>query len=265
MKILEDYKKIAQELLFEVDDEKIIKYKDEDGESKEMKAGSAKTMPDEHPAKQAYNKMKDDGGDDKEKPSGQKISGSDFDRDGGDDSDKDSDSGDGEKSAKSDNEDINGELEDLVISSKQKFRYFDVEKSQEGHAVVRGDVKDDLDQQMSVAAVEDGDGISYVINMGRGSEGTPINFDSKEEAMEAAKKLLDDETIRDTMNGDGDPKHTVLADLDQHAKNVLLPDDHPDKPIPADPSYMWRTGKELDKKNESFLKEQLERIGGGKY
>ena len=62
--------------------------------------------------------MKDDGGDDKEKPSGQKISGSDFDRDGGDDSDKDSDSGDGEKSAKSDNEDINGELEDLVISSR---------------------------------------------------------------------------------------------------------------------------------------------------
>ena len=81
MKILEDYKKIARELLFEVDDEKIIKYKDEDGESKEMKAGSAKTMPDEHPAKQAYNKMKDDGGDDKEEPSGQKLGGSDFDRD----------------------------------------------------------------------------------------------------------------------------------------------------------------------------------------
>ena len=81
MKILEDYKKVAQELLFEVDDEKIIKYKDKDGESAEMKAGSAKTMPDDHPAKQAYNKMKDDGGDDKEKPSGQKIGGSDFDRD----------------------------------------------------------------------------------------------------------------------------------------------------------------------------------------
>lgn len=94
MKILEDYKKIAQELLFEVDDEKMIKYKDKDGESKEMKAGSAKTMPDEHPAKQAYNKMKDDGGDDKEEPSGQKIGGSDFDRDSGDDSDKDSDGSD---------------------------------------------------------------------------------------------------------------------------------------------------------------------------
>ena len=37
MKILEDYKKIAHELLFEVDDEKMIKYKDKDGESKEMK------------------------------------------------------------------------------------------------------------------------------------------------------------------------------------------------------------------------------------
>lgn len=81
MKILEDYKKIAKELLFEVDDEKIIKYKDKDGESAEMKAGSAKTMPDEHPAKQAYNKMKDDGGDDKEAPSDKKLGGSDFDRD----------------------------------------------------------------------------------------------------------------------------------------------------------------------------------------
>ena len=91
MKILEDYKRIARHFIFEVDDEKMIKYKDEDGESKEMKAGSAKTMPDEHPAKQAYNKMKDDGGDDKEKPSGQKIGGSDFDRDGGDDEPKSDD------------------------------------------------------------------------------------------------------------------------------------------------------------------------------
>ena len=82
MKILEDYKKIAHELLFEVDDEKMIKYKDKDGESKEMKAGSAKTMPADHPAKQAWDKMSaQDGGDDKEEPSGQKLGGSDFDRD----------------------------------------------------------------------------------------------------------------------------------------------------------------------------------------
>ena len=66
MKILESYKKMANSLLLEVDDEKMIKYKDKDGESKEMKAGSAKTMPDEHPAKQAWQKMSDadKGGDD---------------------------------------------------------------------------------------------------------------------------------------------------------------------------------------------------------
>ena len=91
MKILEDYKKLTHELLFEIDDEKMIKYKDKDGESAEMKAGSAKTMPDEHPAKQAYNKMKDDGGDDKEEPSGQKLGGGDFERDGGDDEPKSDD------------------------------------------------------------------------------------------------------------------------------------------------------------------------------
>ena len=91
MKILEDYKKIAHELLFEekeIDDEKMIKYKDEDGESKEMKAGSAKSMPMFHPAKIAYEKERGfykmgDAGDDSgaEKEKGQKIGGSDFDRD----------------------------------------------------------------------------------------------------------------------------------------------------------------------------------------
>jgi len=63
----------------EVDDDKIIKYKDKDGESQEMTAGAAKKQPDEHPAKIAYNRMKDsDGG---EKDSGGKLGGSDFDRD----------------------------------------------------------------------------------------------------------------------------------------------------------------------------------------
>ena len=89
MKILEDYNKFAFELLFEVDDEKIINYKDKDGESKEMKAGSAKTMPKDHPAKQVWDKMNaQDGDDDKEEPSDKKLGGSDFDRDGGDDKPK---------------------------------------------------------------------------------------------------------------------------------------------------------------------------------
>lgn len=42
-----------------VDDEEMIKYK-QDGENKEMKAGSAKTMEKDHPAKIEYDKLKDD-------------------------------------------------------------------------------------------------------------------------------------------------------------------------------------------------------------
>ena len=42
-----------------VDDEEMIKYK-QDGENKEMKAGSAKTMEKDHPAKIEYDKLVDD-------------------------------------------------------------------------------------------------------------------------------------------------------------------------------------------------------------
>ena len=85
MKILESYNRIVKQLIVEqeVDDDKIIKYKDKEGESQEMTAGAAKKQPDDHPAKVAYNKMADDGGDDK-KDSGGKLSGSDFDRDSDD-------------------------------------------------------------------------------------------------------------------------------------------------------------------------------------
>ena len=79
----------------DVDDDEIIKYKDKEGESQEMTAGAAKKQPDDHPAKVAYNKMSDDGGDDSEKDSGGKLGGGDFDRDGGDEPDMDSDDGDG--------------------------------------------------------------------------------------------------------------------------------------------------------------------------
>ena len=71
----------------EIDDETIIKYKDDDGESKEMKAGSAKTMAKEHPAKIEYEKLKGDD-DDEEEDTGQKLSGpKDFERELGSDSD----------------------------------------------------------------------------------------------------------------------------------------------------------------------------------
>jgi len=83
----------------DVDDEKIIKYKTKDGEPGEMKAGSAKTMPKDHPAKISYDKMQDDGGD-SEKDSGGKLGGGDFDRDSGD----------------SDKSDDNSESDDVEIS-----------------------------------------------------------------------------------------------------------------------------------------------------
>jgi len=41
----------------EVDDDKIIKYRDKEGESQEMPAGSAKKLPKDHPAKIAYDTM----------------------------------------------------------------------------------------------------------------------------------------------------------------------------------------------------------------
>ena len=107
MKIYESYKKIAKSMLLEyawdrkfgeplptledvmkeaeVDNEKMIKYKDKDGETKQMKAGSAKTMDKDHPAKQAWDKMADKGGE--EEPKGKGLGKGDFERDFDDDED----------------------------------------------------------------------------------------------------------------------------------------------------------------------------------
>ena len=88
MKIIDTYNVFAKEMFLEaeVDDDKIIKYKKKDGEQGEMKASSAKTMPKDHPAKMAYDKMSDSDSDDKSK--GQGLSGSDFDRDDEEDDDE---------------------------------------------------------------------------------------------------------------------------------------------------------------------------------
>ena len=77
-----------KDILKEVSDETIIKYKDKDGEPKEMPAKSAKTMPMDHPAKKAWDveKAKEDGGADKKEPEAGQVS---FDRTAGrDDSTK---------------------------------------------------------------------------------------------------------------------------------------------------------------------------------
>ena len=111
MKILESYKKMAKSMLTEhawdrkfgeplptlddvmreaeVDDKKMIPYKDEDGEAKEMPASSAKTMEKEHPAKIAYDKMADTGGE--EEPKSKGLGKGDFERDFDDEEPEDSD------------------------------------------------------------------------------------------------------------------------------------------------------------------------------
>ncbi len=100
----------------EVDDDKIIKYKDKDGESQEMTAGAAKKQPDDHPAKVAYNQMADKGGDDNEKDAGGKIGGSDFDRDANRAADDEADDMDRDARFDADAEDDNDESDDVEIS-----------------------------------------------------------------------------------------------------------------------------------------------------
>jgi hypothetical protein len=99
----------------EVDDDKIIKYKDKEGESQEMTAGAAKKQPDDHPAKQAWNKMAGDGGDG-EKDSGGKLGKGDFDRDSnkaGDDEADDMDR-DARFDADAEDDDFNQDITDPV-------------------------------------------------------------------------------------------------------------------------------------------------------
>jgi len=63
------------------EDDKIVKYKDKDGNAAEMKASAAKKQSEDHPAKIAWQKTQDDDtGNSTEKPDPQKLSGTDFDR-----------------------------------------------------------------------------------------------------------------------------------------------------------------------------------------
>jgi len=101
----------------DIPDDKMIKYKDDEGESKEMKASSAKKMEKEHPAKIAYDKIADKGDDDSEKDSGGKLGGGDFDRDSNKAGDDDAD--DMKSQAAQDDKDAEDDL-DSQIAQAQK-------------------------------------------------------------------------------------------------------------------------------------------------
>ena len=237
MKILKSYKRMMAEFINEadVDDEKIIKYKTKDGEPGEMKAGSAKTMPKDHPAKISYDKMQGDGGDDSEKDSGGKLGGGDFDRDGGgepdmdsDDSEDDDDMDDEEKSTESENEKIIGSLEDMDLDGLNVDSLDSAIDSGQYASITGKD--DDPDNEMSVNAFQDGDSVGYAINVGIGHD--TIYFDSKEKALENAQKLFKDDKIRKAMDGEGEE---TLADLGNHAKSIVKgKEDKPDGKIDTD-------------------------------
>ena len=188
----------------DVDDDKIIKYKDKEGESQEMTAGAAKRQPDDHPAKVAYNKMADKGDDDSEKDVGGKLGGSDFDRDGDDE----------EKSTESENEKIIGALEDMDLDGLNVDSLDSAIDSGQYASITGKD--DDPDNEMSVNAFQDGDSVGYAINVGIGHD--TIYFDRKEEALESAQKLFKDDKIRKAMDGEGEE---TLADLGDYAKSIV--------------------------------------------
>jgi len=208
----------------DVDDDKIIKYKDKEGESQEMTAGAAKKQPDNHPAKVAYNKMADDGGDDSEKDAGGKLGGGDFDRDsnkaGDDDADDmdrdarfDADAEDDEKSSESENEDIISSLEDMDLDG-YNVDSLDSAIDSGQYASITGKDADEPDNEMSVNAFADEDGVGYAINFGVGHGS--IYLSSKEEALEAAQRLLKNDKIRKAMDGESEE---TLADL--HGKDMI--------------------------------------------
>ena len=207
----------------DVDDDKIIKYKDKEGESQEMTAGAAKKQPDDHPAKVAYNKMADKGGDDSEKDAGSKLGGSDFDRDGGDEPDMDSDDDmDDDKNApERENEKIEKELQNIAKDKGLTVGSEDANYGGEIHSLVGKD--DDPDNALGFHAAPnfDDDGNmtnepQYAIELGMGT--SPMYFGSKEEADSALEKIVDDERIRKAMDGESDE---TLFDLGDHAKSIV--------------------------------------------
>ena len=113
------------------------------------------------------------------------------------------------------------------------------------------------------------DEVQYAIELGMGT--SPMYFDSKEEAEAALKKIVDDQTVRDSMDGESDPPGVYLSDLEDHVKNVLKSDDDESKPIPAAPmetkvinGVKYRAIKESKKPKKHILKENYDRFFGDK-
>ena len=173
--------------------------------------------------KSADQKSDDDGGKKPEEPQGGKLSGSDFDRDGGDEPDMDSDDDmDDDKNApEKENEKIEKELQNIAKDKGLTVGSEDANYGGEIHSLVGKD--DDPDNALGFHAAPnfDDDGNmtnepQYAIELGMGT--SPMYFGSKEEADSALQKIVDDERIRKAMDGEGGE---TLFDLGDHAKSIL--------------------------------------------
>ena len=173
--------------------------------------------------KSADQKSDDDGGKKPEEPQGGKLSGSDFDRDGGDEPDMDSDDDmDDDKNApERENEKIEKELQNIAKDKGLTVGSEDANYGGEIHSLVGKD--DDPDNALGFHAApnfdDDGnmtDVPQYAIELGMGT--SPMYFGSKEEADAALQKIVDDERIRKAMDGEGGE---TLFDLGDHAKSIL--------------------------------------------
>jgi len=168
-------------------------------------------------------KSDDDGGEKPEQPQGGKLSGSDFDRDGGDEPDMDSDDDmDDDKNApERENEKIEKELQNIAKDKGLTVGSEDANYGGEIHSLVGKD--DDPDNALGFHAAPnfDDDGNmtnepQYAIELGMGT--SPMYFGSKEEADSALQKIVDDERIRKAMDGESDE---TLFDLGDHAKSIV--------------------------------------------
>ena len=192
--------------------------------------------------KSADQKSDDDGGEKPEQPQGGKLGGSDFDRDANraaddeaDDMDRDArfaadfdgdgdvdDDDDDYETAEEKSEKENSQIGKDLMNMEDDLNGLGIDfldsALDDGMFAVLGDPEGtgEPDKEMAVNAFPDGDGVGYAVNIGQGH--TMIYFDSKEEMLDAAKKLVNDDRIRKSMDKDGKED---LADLGDYAKSIL--------------------------------------------
>ena len=193
-----------------------------------------------------------------EEPQGDKLSGSDFDRDGGDDREEDpnylfkqdDDDDEDESNVADANDDVIRSLEDMDLNGLD-VNSVSSEIDDGMYAELMGKDVDEPDNAMTVTAFEDGGKIEYGINVGIGHE--VIYFDSKEEALEATQKLAKDDKIRKAMDGEGDE---TLADLGDHANSIVK---GKDETITINGKTYKPIKEEKKKSNPRVLKEIYDR------